>query len=61
MIASGLNYAGKNPKTGEHDFDKFRNAYVFEVEKGLNASVMIQVSLIALILTVLEQIDSYLA
>ncbi len=44
MIASGLGYNGKDPKTGEHRFDRIVSVHIMEVELGLSPTIMIQVS-----------------
>ena len=42
MIASGIGYSGKDPKTGEEKFDQIYSIKVTDVEFGLSPQIMMQ-------------------
>ena len=44
IISSGLGYNGKDPKTGQHHFNRVLNVQILDVELGNSPTYMILVS-----------------
>lgn len=63
VMASGLGYAGKDPKTGEEKFDRIYSIDIAGVELEQSPQIMIQVNILSFntINLALESYDSPLA